>query len=98
MQIAAIAHSGRIDALADAIKHGDNLTEALKSYNDGVLEDTEAWLLEGIKDFYIGLPKTVVIDSYKKVLSEFKNNNSTNIPERLKEEVRSELAPDRFFQ
>ena len=98
MQIGAVLHSARIDALSAAIAAGESRTEALKTYNQDVRDDTKAWIREGIADFYIGVPPKLVVASLDKALAAKDADRAIDALETMHEAILAGLFPARLYR
>ena len=98
MQIGAVLHSARIEALSAAITVGDDRTEALKSYNQHVRDDTKAWIREGIADFYIGVPAKLVVASLDKALAAKDADRAVDALKIMHEAILAGLFPARLYR
>ena len=96
MQVGSVLHSSRLDTLAQSIIQGEARAEALERFNTDVRNDTKAWLLEGIPDFYIGLPKKLVVRSFKNALREKEADGVIDFLETMHGKIQEGLFPKRL--
>jgi 2-polyprenyl-6-methoxyphenol hydroxylase-like FAD-dependent oxidoreductase len=96
MQVGAVLHSSRVDMLAQSIVRGDDRNESLGKFNKTVREDTKAWLLEGISDFYIGVPKKLVDRSFENALHAREGDKASDFLETMQKGILAGLFPARL--
>lgn len=91
MHVAGLCHQRRLYELATVILEaptGDHI-EALKTYSQGVLDDTKTWISLGIKDYYPSIPEDVLLAVFKPLMDEAVTNPAIRdkVPDMLKEQV-----------
>lgn len=90
MHVAAVCHGQRLEALASSLQRAPvDGQAAFRSYSDGVLTDTLAWISRSIKYYYLSILGDVTKAVFDKLIliQELMAGNSIDVPEELKARV-----------
>ncbi len=89
MQVASVSHIERLKQLLLSIDLDEPREEALRMYSRGVIEDTFAWQLESIDDFYPHLPPAEVQDCFRTAIAQWTAGRGSSPYEYLEELLES---------